>query len=581
MGAMLRLATNSEPLESVLDTLTTLRNQVAALRFPLEASGVMEARGVQSELVGQLDDYVVPRLRQMDAPLLAVVGGSTGAGKSTSVNSLAESEITQTSVLRPTTRMPVLVCHPQDEPWFGDQRVLSNLRRVKEAHYEPGTVHMAQSSALPPGLALLDTPDIDSVSAENRELAAQLLAAGDLWLFVTTAARYADAVPWELLRTAAQRSTAIAVVLNRVPPEAIHEVSTHLSSMLVENGLSEAPLFVIPEIPLRNGLLPSGAIKIVREWMRGLAEDEQMRTAIIRRTLHGVLDSLWVRVPILSEAVNSQHRAIEQLRSDIETAYEVALREIQEGMREAWPLRGEALVQWQEFVGTEEPPREGSAHLGRIRERLGTFISSRPQSGARLRSVLENRMTSLICVSADRAAQRAVASWQVEPAGAALLRAGGDDSLTAGRSSSTLPDSAGQTVRSWQRYVAELVEELMKEHGPILRLRARFGPSRVREVALLLMIGVFAHPGGSPMGTTDTVVDELPAASQKSLETVFSARSVRHLAAQADQELRSRLEKILATEAARYLALLDAIEIRTQAAAELHNAQLAVQRARP
>ena len=54
----------------------------------------------------------------------------------------------------------------------------------------------------------------------NRELAGQLLAAADLWVFVTTAARYADAVPWDLLRTAQERGTALAVVLDRVPPEA-------------------------------------------------------------------------------------------------------------------------------------------------------------------------------------------------------------------------------------------------------------------------------------------------------------------------------------------------------------------------
>ena len=75
------------------------------------------------------------------------------------------------------------------------------------------------TAALPAGLALLDSPDIDSVAAENRALAAQLLAAADFWLFVTTAARYADAVPWELLHAARDRGTALAVVLNRVPTD--------------------------------------------------------------------------------------------------------------------------------------------------------------------------------------------------------------------------------------------------------------------------------------------------------------------------------------------------------------------------
>ena len=104
--------------------------------------------------------------------------------------------------------------------------------------------------SLTPGLALLDAPDVDSFVETNRELAVQLLAAADLWLFVTTAARYADAVPWDLLRVARERATALAVVLDRVPPEALGEVEAHLRQLLDREGLADAPLLVVPEAPL-------------------------------------------------------------------------------------------------------------------------------------------------------------------------------------------------------------------------------------------------------------------------------------------------------------------------------------------
>ncbi len=65
-------------------------------------------------LRAQLDDYVLPRLRSQDAPLLTVVGGSTGAGKSTLVNSIVGQMVSRSGVLRPTTRSPVLVHHPDD-----------------------------------------------------------------------------------------------------------------------------------------------------------------------------------------------------------------------------------------------------------------------------------------------------------------------------------------------------------------------------------------------------------------------------------------------------------------------------------
>ena len=113
--------------------------------------------------------------------------------------------------------------------------------------------------SIPPGLALLDAPDIDSVVVENRQLAAQLLAAADLWLFVTSAARYADAVPWDFLRAAADRSAAVAVVLDRVPPRAMAEVPPHLGQLMSERGLGDSPLFAVPETTVdAEGLLPAG-----------------------------------------------------------------------------------------------------------------------------------------------------------------------------------------------------------------------------------------------------------------------------------------------------------------------------------
>lgn len=52
--------------------------------------------------------------------MLAVVGGSTGAGKSTLINSLIGAEVSAPGLLRPTTRGPVCVCHPADASWFTD-----------------------------------------------------------------------------------------------------------------------------------------------------------------------------------------------------------------------------------------------------------------------------------------------------------------------------------------------------------------------------------------------------------------------------------------------------------------------------
>ena len=192
--------------------LEALRARVADLRLDLATPGADVARRTQAELVGQVDDYLLPRLRRLDAPLLAVVGGSTGAGKSTLVNTLVGAPVSRSGWLRPTTRGPVLVCNPLELDWFTGDRILPELSRTTGdgGAGSAGTLNVIAHDGVPSGLALLDAPDIDSVVAENRRLAGQLLSAADLWIFCTSAARYADAVPWDLLHTAQQRSTALA-----------------------------------------------------------------------------------------------------------------------------------------------------------------------------------------------------------------------------------------------------------------------------------------------------------------------------------------------------------------------------------
>ena len=125
--------------------------------------------------------------------------------------------------------------------------------------------------SIPPGLAILDAPDIDSV-VENRQLATQLLAAADLWLFVTSAARYADAVPVGLPARPLQASAAVAVVLDRVPPRAMTEVPPHLGQLMSERGLLMRRCSRYPRPPSTRRVCPrvrssrSGAG--LRRWRR-------------------------------------------------------------------------------------------------------------------------------------------------------------------------------------------------------------------------------------------------------------------------------------------------------------------------
>ncbi|GAB3150448.1 hypothetical protein [Microbispora hainanensis] len=71
--------------------LESLRRHLDQDLFPLEIGDAAADRRVLAELRGQLDDYLLPRLSAIDAPLLAVVGGSTGAGVPAVVDAVAKS----------------------------------------------------------------------------------------------------------------------------------------------------------------------------------------------------------------------------------------------------------------------------------------------------------------------------------------------------------------------------------------------------------------------------------------------------------------------------------------------------------
>ncbi|HQV92511.1 MAG TPA: ABC transporter, partial [Phycicoccus sp.] len=426
-----------------------LRDAVAATDLPLEIPGRGEALEARGGLLKQLDDYVLPRLKAIDAPLLAVVGGSTGAGKSTLVNSIVHAQISRQGVIRPTTTRPVLVHHPDDTTWFADQRILPGLARVtgaESAEAQPNTVRLARSTALPPGMALLDAPDIDSVVASNRELAGQLLAAADLWLFVTTAARYADAVPWDLLRTASERGTAVAIILDRVPPYAIDEIRPHLVSMLREQGLSTSPVFSIPESTLiPEGFLPPEAMARLKGWLDALANDSRARSIVVSQTLKGAIGSLAGRTQALAEASHAQQSARAALLAAVDEEFDRAREHVVAGMTDGTLLRGEVLARWQEFVGTGEFFKQVETTIGRWRDRVTAAVKGAPPPSKNLGEALQSGVAALVASHGESALAETTRDWRRLAGGEALLAQGGLATPSPG-----FRDDVNNLVRDWQ-----------------------------------------------------------------------------------------------------------------------------------
>ncbi len=553
--------------------LTQLRDSLNEVRFPLPLAGAAEQAGISRELSKQLDDYVLPRLSRIEAPLLAVVGGSTGAGKSTLVNSLIGRVVTRPGVIRPTTKSPVLVFHPDDARWFDDDRILPGLIRSTVSSNDTRSLQLVAEPTLPRGLAILDAPDIDSVVEENRRLAGQLLAAADLWLFVTSAARYADAVPWEYLQQAVDRSAAVAVVVDRVPPAAMHDVPPHLGQMMTERGLADSPLFAVPETTVdADGLLPDAAVSPIRGWLAALAADQKTRAKVVMQTLDGAIGSLERQAPLVAAGVDDQVEAVSQLRADADASYAEAVRTVGVQTADGTLLRGEVLARWHDFVGTGEFFRALEQKIGWWRDRLWAALKGEPKGAKDVTVAVESGLEALLREEGEKAAERAEIAWRSNPAGRELLDRAGDDLR---RVSEQYPARAARTIRDWQGDVLDLVSS----EGTGRRTKARIAAFGVNGVGVALMLVVFVHTGGL-VGAEVGVAGGTAILAQRVLEAVFGEDAVRRMAKKAKDDLDARVEGLLAGELARFHAALDSVGLSGDQAGKIRAAVGDVERTR-
>ncbi len=535
--------------QETLEAITALRAQLEASVLALDLPTGEEARRERIELIDQIDDYLLPRLRRADAPLLAVLGGSTGAGKSTIANSIVGEAVTLAGVLRPTTRAPVLVCHPTDLSWFENtDGVLAGLPRSTGATAVGNVgLRLAPSEALSPGLAILDAPDIDSVEVANHDLAAQLLGAADLWIFVTTAARYADAVPWEYLGLAQERSAALAIVINRIPRESVDEVKHHFQSMLAERGLAGTSVFAIAEGELVEDRIGT-ELDPVRQWISSLASDAGERQALVRSTLDGALGSLPDRVERVAAALDEQSAQVDNLRQISERAYASAIADIDTELDRGTLLRGEVLDQWREFVGTGAFMSKLEAGVSKVRDTLRGLFSSTTNPEEHVAGQLESNLLAVVRDAADRASFDTVAQWEQTPAGKFVL-ASAERGID--RAGTQLSGEIEHEMRSWEQYVLDLVREQSGDKVVI----ARVASTGINGVGVALMIAVFSQTGGITGGEA-AVAGGTAAVSQALLTAIFGEQAIRDLARDARENLVERIEKLLDRDRERFVELL-------------------------
>lgn len=531
------------PAAQLRAALHALGEGVEAAAFTLPGPSRAARRQEQQDLLWSINEYLLPRLGDLDGPVVAVLLGSTGSGKSTLVNSLAQAAVSVPGPVRPTTLRPVVWAHADHAARYSGE-YLSGYGPDLPRRLEIRT----STDPLLSAVTVIDSPDFDSVVDENREIADDLLAVADLCIFVSSAQRYADAVPWEFLQRAQLRGLPIAFVVNRIPEDDEEVIINDYERRLFEAGLGgRAELLSIKEQPITadHGGLPAPVVAPLRTVLERLT-DPQARNQLISESLDGGLADVMRRTEALAGSIEDEAAEADALSAVAARAFQSQMDEVARLLDDGVLIRGEVVSRWQEFVGTGQLLQALADSTSRIRR----WVRSMFGGTGRIEQVereARSELVEAVVRRADLAATAAAGAWELDPSGAALLaRSGG----SLWRHAPETPERARRVIEEWLGYLTRLIED---EGGGRKRF-AQVASYGVNAAAVAVLLGVFVHTGGLT-GAELGVTASAAAAQQKLLEHVFGSAAARTLIANARDRLHEALQGVLHADGARFYEL--------------------------
>lgn len=584
------MSVSSRPdLISLIERLVALAERRAALLNPLPGDG--PPRGEASsdgashgptqrgrELLEHTRSYLLPRARDLDAPLVVLLLGPTGSGKSTLMNTLAGRPVSRTGVLRPTTMDAVVLASTADQAALRATGPLAAVATDRLDWVEGGAR---------PGIALIDAPDIDSVEHRNRELADTLLEVADLCIFVTTATRYADQVPWDVLARVEQRRLPLVVVVNRLPPGSdASAVLADVRRLLGRSGLTRpeaaadahtqrssqgsfgAPLPPLEVIGVSEGsldgagtALTSGAVPALLRRMESLAADAGERRVLAEQALSGAVAGLAPLVHMVADDLEHQAIDADALRRIAATDHAEELRLMRERLRRGNVLREEVIRQWHSFVGADQITRAFSSGIGRLRGAVTAIFRGSPEAPVvAVQKGATDDLTALVVAHASDAARRTATHWSADPQGSRLVA----EDAGLWTASVDLADVTHEALTAWLGAIASDVAV----SGADKRGVARGVSLGVNAGAVTVMLTVFAHTGGLT-GAEVGIAAGTAFLNQKLLNALFGEAAVLEMIARARDRLDATLEGLLARERARFERLVPSGEDLRTLAGEL------------
>lgn len=572
-------ASDTTPLVTALGDL---RQVISACSFDLSSDRTDERRRERDQLRREIE-ALVARIRAMGSPLLVVVGGVTGSGKSTIVNTLVGRAVSRTGVIRPTTANPVLIVHPVDAHWFTDDRIMSDFVRVElegavtRIHGDSddtARLQLVRDEDIPLGLALVDAPDIDSLSARNRMIADALLDAADVWLWTTSAAKYADDESMRYLARAAARRTALAVALTRVDPEHVEELTSDFRAKLVEHAALEPELFTVQTARVIDERLPLPAIGSIERWLRELS-GPLVRRSRRRQTIEGALDVMTADVAGLITWVELENETVKVLNDVVNRTVAQSRHEFGRALDDGRAMRDEVLLRWNRFAGSSGMialvERAGERASAWARTLVNSMGGERAEEEEEVRQAVASDVVSLATQLLELASGRIVHEWGTVPAGRDLLEAHPE----LAEAPADLEARADKSINEWQTTVVQLVET----KGARRRVRARWLSAVVNATATGAIIATLAQTGGVT-GAEAGIAAAAGAANQALLTKVLGAANLRWLVTTARSDLEKRFTELVAIHRRRFTEVLAAAAPSPKLIDQLRERADAVQKVR-
>jgi len=541
------IGTEPVDLRVLVDRLEDLATRRLA-SGPRSEAALTRAR----QLADHLRGHIRVRTASLDAPLVVLLVGPTGAGKSTTFNTIAGRVASPTGVLRPTTRIAIVLVHPADrEP----------LEAGALAGLSADQLRFVEDAAIEPGLALVDAPDIDSLEHANRALADRLVEAADLCCFVTTATRYADQVPWNVLARVEERGLPLLVVVNRMPSDPVdrEEVLDDVRRLMAEAGLDRllAPEAGAPPRELiavsEGDLAPDGA-RLIADRIRPLHDEivrlragRDARRELASRALTGSLVGLGDTIDRIADDAEHEAIDVEALRRTADRSFETSLDGLRDEISNATFLREEALHHWQSYVGADQITRFFSEGIGRLRGAIAAIFRPTAAPVAEVRAATTDDLVAVARLQVAEAVRRTATAWSAEPGLGPIVAARGDLWLP----SPVFDRRLRAGLDEWIEGIAAEIQA----HGASKRLLARGASVGVNVLGTGVMLGTFLHTGGLT-GAEVGVAAATAFLNQKLLSALFGEAAMVELIGHARRRLDEVLTVTFQAERGRYDELL-------------------------